>query len=312
MSPYVHRGRIVLFPLLLAALMSSPAAAAPPKQIPELGFRKEPHATHGFLTYVWASFPELPGFTFDAWCYESNVEFLDFKKLEGGSAELRHRDRSHPHVLYVTTVRPQPGAVEFVARAVVDRERDPNGELPARLPGLNLCFQLRRAEGFQSRGDPYPEFVRRCFLFTDSGRTFLLDTHRRKILHRFAEDDPRNNPPWVQMYVGVWLPVPEVTGKGWADYSTDRYTVPVIGTVSRDGKHLVAIANGSAGSLCNAWHDCLHNNPSWQPADAAPEDQRWRVKVYLMENDPQKLLENVARDFPEAAALKNQRVAAAP
>ena len=282
------------------------AAAAP--DLPELGFRKEPHSAHEYLTFVWATFPEVPGFTCDAWCYESNVQFLDFRKLEDGRAELRHRAGDLPHVLFVTTVTPEPGAVEFAARAVVDPEKDPAGKLPENLPGLNLCFQLRRAEGFRSRPDPYPEFVRRCFVFTDAGRTFLLDTDRHKILHRFPDDDPKNNPPWVQMYVGVWRPVPGVQGQGWAEYSTDRYTTPVIGTVSRDGKHLVALTNGSADSLSNAWHDCLHNNPKWTPADAPPAEQRWRLKIYVMPNDPDALLARVARDFPESTRLKEQRI----
>ena len=47
--------------------------------------------------------------------------------------------------------------------------------------------------------------------------------------------------------------------------------------------------------------------PDQGPADAAPEDQRWRVKVYLMENDPEKLLKSVAKDFPEAASLVEKR-----
>ena len=284
------------------------ASRARPADLPELGFRKEPHPTHGHLTYAWASFPDVPGFTCDAWCYESNVEFLDFQKLGDGRAELRHRSRELPELVFVTTVTPEPGAVEFVARAVVDRQQHPDGQLPDRLPGLNLCFQLRRAETFRSQPDPYPEFVRRSFLFTDQGRTFLLDTERRKILHRFPADDPKNNPPWVQMYVGVWRPVPGVQGRGWAEYSTDRYTVPVIGTVSRDGKHLAALANGSADSLCYAWHDCLHNNPKWTPAEAPPAEQRWRLKVYVMKNDPEALLARVARDFPEAMRLQDARV----
>ena len=298
----------------VAAMVFVPAAqrtqanAAPAPDLPELGFRKEPHPAHEYLTYVWATFPEVPGFTCDAWCYESNVQFLDFRKLEDGRAEMRHRAGDLPHVLFVTTVTPEPGAVEFVARAVVDPEKDPAGKLPENLPGLNLCFQLRRAEGFRSRPDPYPEFVRRCFVFTDAGRTFLLDTDRRKILHRFPDDDPKNNPPWVQMYVGVWRPVPGVQGQGWAEYSTDRYTIPVIGTVSRDGEHLVALVNGSADSLCNAWHDCLHNNPKWTPADARPAEQRWRLKVYVTPNDPDALLARVARDFPESTRLQQQRV----
>ena len=110
------------------------------------------------------------------------------------------------------------------------------------------------------------------------------------------------------MYVGVWRPAPEVQGQGWAEYSTDRYVVPVIGTVSRDGKHLAALANGSADTLCNAWHDCLHNNPRWTPPDAPPAEQRWRLKVYVMKNDSEALLARVAEDFPEANKLKSSRV----
>jgi len=293
-------------PIPTASTILLSIAAAALADRPELGFRKEPHASHGHLTYVWASFPEAPGVTCDAWCYESNVEFLDFRKLEDGSAEMRHRMRDAPHVVFVTRVTPEPGAVEFVARAVVDPEKDASGKLPDQLPGLNLCFQLRRAEGFSSRPDPYPEFVRRCFIFTEKGRTFLLDTERRKILHRFGDDDPKNNPPWVQMYVGAWRPVPGVQGQGWAEYSTDRYTTPVIGTVSRDGKRLIALANGSADMLCNAWHDCLHNNPKWAPSDAPAAEQRWRLKIYVMPNDPAALLARMAEDFPESTRLKDR------
>ena len=294
--------------LITAAAVVWPCIGIAQERLPELGFRQEPHPTHKFMPYVWASFPEVPGFTCDSWCYESAVDLVTHEMSDDGKMILKHRDRSQPHVLYVTTVTPEPGAVEFSARAVVDHEKDAGGKLPQRLQNLNLCFQLRRAEGFESRPEPYPEFVRRCFLFTDSGRTFLLDTHRRPSLHRFDADDPKNNPPWVQMYMGVWMRVPGVQGKGWAEYSTDRYTLPVIGTVSRDGKHLVAVANGSADSLCNAWHDCLHNNPKWQPADAPPGEQRWRMKVYVMPNDPEALLTRVGKDFPEGARLEAGRV----
>lgn len=286
----------------------APPATRPAVRLPKLAFRKEPHAKHKFLTFLSAAFPDVPGFTCESWCYESAVDFLDSRKLEAGKVELRHRLRGQPHVVFVTTATPEPGAVQIVARAVVDPDRGPDAKLPGSLPGLNLCFQLRRAEGFRSRPDPYPEFVKRCFLFTDKGRTFLHQTTRRKILHRWPADHRYNNPPWVQMYAGVWRPVPKVLGRGWAEYSTDRYTIPVIGTVSRDGKHLAALANGSAGMLCQAWHDCLHNNPPWLPADVPPARRRWRVKIYVMPNDPQALLARVAADFPRATRLKQKRV----
>lgn len=309
-------GALALVAVMLGGWWTSACVPAfaqadePHARVPKLEFWKEAHPVHGYLTYVSATFPNRPGLTCDAWCYESSVDFLSCESQAGGTLELRHRYREAPQVLFVTEVKAEDGAVEFIARAVVDHDRYPDGQLPASLPSLNLCFQLRRAEEFKSQPDPYPEFVRRCFIFTEQGRTFLLDTNRRKILHRFPADDPKNNPPWVQMYVGVWRPDPGVQGQGWAEYSADRYTLPVIGTVSRDGKHLVAIVNGSAATLCNAWHDCLHNNPNWEPSSAPAAERRWRLKIYVMPNDPAQLLEQVAHDFPQAARLKDQRVLA--
>jgi hypothetical protein len=100
---------------------------------------------------------------------------------------------------------------------------------------------------------------------------------------------------------GVDLPDAEAQAKSWAGYSPDRFTVPVIGVVSRDGKYLAALANDSASSMSQAWHDCLHNNPDWRP-QAGPESPRvWRLKVYAMASDPEKLLARVAKDFPGAS-----------
>ena len=111
------------------------------------------------------------------------------------------------------------------------------------------------------------------------------------------------------MYVGTWRDIPKVDPNSWADYSLDRYTTRIIGVVSRDGKYLAALANDSAVTMCQAWHDCLHNNPQWQPADAPPEQRIWRSRVYAMEDDPEGLLARVLRDFPNAGRLPPSRPA---
>ena len=241
-------------------------------------------------------FPNVPAFQCDAWCYESQVDFVDARPIEGGAVEMRHRDKQNPDALVLTTITPQPGRVLFAARVVRDPERGA-GPLPDALPGLNLCWQLRHAPAFASAPDRYPEFVKRCFIFTERGRTFLGDTQRGKIPVQTA-DHEYNNPPWVQMYVAASQPVPVTLSNAWAAYSQDRYVTPVIGTVSRDAKYLAAIANDSADSMAQAWHDCMHNNPKWLPAESAPAERRWRLAVYAMENDPAALLEKVNADFP--------------
>lgn len=154
------------------------------KSRPKLSFRKEPHKDHEFLTFVSANFSDVPGCTCEMWCYESELDFIDFRKLGEGKLELRHRVRNQPHVFIVTTAIPQPGAIELVAGLVLDPHQNSKASLPNQIPGLNMCFQLRKAEGFCSQPDPYPDFVKRCFIFTDKGRTFLHNTNRRKILHR--------------------------------------------------------------------------------------------------------------------------------
>jgi hypothetical protein len=165
---------------------------------------------------------------------------------------------------------------------------------------LNVCWQLRRAALFASQPEPYPEFVRRCFIFTDQGRTFLPDTERRPIPVK-PPTHAHNTPPWVQMYLPKGAPKDLRAGSsGWADYSPDRYTEPVIGAVSRDGKYLAALAAGNESVVSQAWHDCMHNNPGWMPAKEG-SSKEWRIRLYVMENDPDLLLERFKRDFPDVA-----------
>ena len=248
---------------------------------------------------VSADFPNIPDFICDSWCYESALDFVSAASLDGGRIELRHRDRNQPHVLIVTTVSPEPEAVEFVARVELDRENYPDSTMPKNPPGLNLCWQLKRAALFASAPDPYPQFVQRCFIFTSKGMTYLNNTERRKIPCR-PPDHEYNNPPWVQMYVGQWQEIPQSGPQSWADYSPDQYNTTVIGAVSRQGEFLTALANDSAPLMCQAWHDCMHNNPQWLPLDADTEDRRWRLKIYAMENDPERLLDRAGEDFPDA------------
>jgi hypothetical protein len=314
-----NRGRTTRFVLLALAGMVLPMRAASesgadtnvlvtvsnpaPERLPTLSVWEDTKlgGPGRKLTMLAASFPNVPGFTCDSWCYESDVDFLGANLLSGGGLELRHRFRMHTNVLLVTTARPEPGAVEIVARAVADKFT--GGALPADLPALNLCWQVRRAPTFASKPEPYPEFIKRCFIFTSRGRTFLDQTTRRRIPVR-PPDDRYNNPPWVQMYVGVWQELPVAGTNSWADCSPDRYTTRVIGVVSRDSKYLAALANDSATTMCQAWHDCLHNNPQWMPASAPPSERVWRLKIYAMTNQPEVLLERVIRDFPEARPLQ--------
>ena len=256
------------------------------------------------FNFVWVHVPEIPGCILDMLCYEHNGDLLTHRQLDGGALELRHRPVEDPNILWVTTITPEPGAVEVIVRAEVDKQRFPQGSLPKELPIPNLCLRVKRpAEDlcFSCYPDPFPEFISRCFIFTFKGQTFLNDIFRRK-MSRLPSDDPRNNPPWIQSYTAA-----KPTAAGWPD-DTNRFTIPVIGVVSRDRKHLAALATDSAERLAQAWQQCLHNFWEWQPKDAPPERQYLRMKIYIMPNDPDMLLARVEKDFPNAAKLKGKRV----
>jgi hypothetical protein len=259
------------------------------------------------LVYVKSSFPNVPNFTCDTWCYESDVEFVDAKEVDGGKVQLRHRWKAHPEVSFVTTVIPEEAAVEFLARP----ELEPPGsaKLPQFLLNLNACWQLRNAPGFASKPDPYPDFVKRCFIFTDAGLTFLDKTERNKHT-RWPPDHQFNNPPWVQVYTPVWRAVMKTPPNSFAAFSAVRYVYPIIGAVSRDGKYLAAIANDTGYNMCQAWHDCMHNNATW--TEEKPGARVWRIRIYAMENNPEALLRRVGHDFPKAMTLKENRVEAGP
>lgn len=275
-----------------------------PSVLPSLGIHK---STDGSMTFVRASFPNVPEFACDSWCYENDqLIYKSTKPLSGGRLEMRHTWKGHPQEL-VTIITPEPGKVEFYA--YLDGE-GANTVPISQYPGPNLCWQLKPAPDFASAPQPYPEFVKRCFMFTENGRVFLDKTNRALIPCRKPDEDV-NTPPWVQMYVGTWQQIPKSNPTDWAGFSTDRYTMSVMGVVSRDGKYLTALGNDSAGTMCQAWHDCEHNNPPWIQMPGGSRGF-WRVKIYAMENDPDALIEAVRRDFGSLPRQADYPVPAAP
>ena len=273
------------------------AASNPnPSELPTLGVWQEYVKKKDlYYTNISARFPNVPDFTCDLWCYESpGIEFVSAQELKDGHVELRHSWDEQDWEI-VTTATPHRRAVEVVAR--LEPTTGDGVDTPQEYPALNICWQLRRAPAFASEPEPYPEFVKRCFIFTERGRTFLLDTVRRPIPVKPASHK-RNNPPWVQMYKPAAAPDDLRSGAtGWADYSPDRFTVPVIGAVSRDRQFLTAMASGSQAMVCQAWHDCMHNNARWLPS-ADGGGKEWRVRIYAMRNSPSELLAQFNGDFP--------------
>jgi dienelactone hydrolase len=250
----------------------------------------------GRQTMVGITFPNIPDFTCDSWCYESEVDLVDIISLNQGRMKLIHKFREHPHLYLITLITPEPGAVTFTAW--IEKIKHSNESLPDNILLPNICWQLKRAPAFASEPEPYPEFIRRCFIITGNEQIFLDKTDRKKIPVR-EEKDAVNNPPWVQNYIRNDQPLPEPDPKLWAAYSDTKFARSIIGTISRDKKYLVAVANNASVSMCQAWHDCVHNNPQWLPKNASVDQQIWQLKIYVMENDIETLIKKVENDFPK-------------
>ena len=135
---------------------------------PRIGVRKEDWTPKYscLWTFVWVHVLQIPGCVLDLLCYEhSAMTYLSHRRLEGGAIEMRHQSTKDPNVVLLTTITPEPGAVELLARAEMDRDHAAEGELPDEMPRPNLCFRVKRADGcFSHFPDPFPDFISRCFV----------------------------------------------------------------------------------------------------------------------------------------------------
>lgn len=249
------------------------------------------------VIFVSAAFPGIEGFIGDSWCFENDaIEFLDHATTEDGGVAFTYRvhDSARPYLLH-TRVTPAPGALHFHGRIEIDSDGD---AAPAAIVLPNVCYQVRRGERFRtdrSYGNFYPDFIARCFIFTEDGHATLDRLSRNPIPSR-EPDHMYNNPPWVQMYAPLGQYVAS-RQTGWADYSDDRFIIPVIGITSHDGAFVTALAAPDAQMVSQAWHDCVHNGSVWEPADAPIEERMWRLTVYAMENNPRALFQRAVSEL---------------
>ena len=274
-------------------------------------------------TFITINFPNVPGSRVDVLAYvpshpELLFDFIDLSLPGDHQLRLRHRLSDIPHLNVITTFTATPGAIECEARLALDPEMPGKADdLPDKLRWPNLCWALKRAPNFGIEDgtilygwskEQYYDWIGRCFIYTEGGPTFLNDTRRRK-MQGVPDDDIQNSPPlfgWTQHYAGVWQdatrpPFPPNT-------SLDRYEIPVIGAVSNDGKYLAAVASDWTQYAIQGGGMCLHHVPQWMPADAPLLERSWRVKMYVMENDPDLLLERAKKDFPDAEKRLEDRI----
>jgi cytohesin len=241
-------------------------------------------------TYLTIRSESIPGLLLDVWCYEDKLGDATRYEKQGGAVVLIHKLEE---ATVTTRFEPSQTGVDIEVHVT-----GPTAEVVRKVQRLNPCCQFARSAAFRSEGNYVDDFVARCFVFLDAGMTLLKDTKRIPGT-RPRTDDKANYPkPWIQEYFPAWRKHPGQI-KGQRGYSPDRPVYPIIGAVSRDGKYLAAIAWPETASLGQVWHHCIHPRPLIAESfDSKTGEIRSCGKIYLMENDEEKLLARFKEDFP--------------
>jgi len=291
-----------LMPLLAAALVNVQARAGEEGMTPKLEFDEANSA-------VTITVPGIPGLRCDVWCYEDGLGKAASHRTENGKLVLVHRNPKVPGVTVTTTFAPSPGGVDQVV--TVEGE---SPEAVRKIAFVNPCVQFGHSATFGKNRRKNPgyvdDFVARCFVFLEGGMTLLGETGR---LPGSLPANDRNAPrvncekPWIQEYVPAWEKHHWKDQKGIRGYSTDRPVLPIIGTVSHDGKYLAAVAWPETHRLGQVWMYCIHPRPCILTAHRTGEKRIIsRGKLYFMPNDGKALIEAFEKDFPSWKELANR------
>jgi len=231
---------------------------------------------------------KLPGGTLDGWWLEAFCRRGSTKRpwsettiphttelvsADPKGRKLRLRSKVQPSVEVLQELRVVKEGVEF------DIELKNSGDEPVDLEWFEPCFRVDRFTGRNQTN-----YIGRCFIFTASGLTML-------------DQLPRNE---EALYRGGQVYVPKGINH---DDVNPRPISPVtpanglIGCFSADNQYLLATAWERTQHLFQGVIVCIHSDP--HVGGLKPhETKKLRGKIYLMQNDPAKLLKQYRRDFP--------------
>jgi hypothetical protein len=181
--------------------------------------------------------------------------------------------------------------------AVVHELRAENDEVDFRMTLTNRTDQpvdvewaqpCMRVDRFTGAGQD--DYLRKCFIFTESGLTWMHETDRAS--------EARYTPG--QVYVPAGVDLNDVNPR---PLSRTRPVNGLVGCVSADERLLLAMAWDQVQELFQGIIVCIHSDV--RIGGLAPgATKRRRGKLYLMDNDPDRLLQRYQQDFERAAPLQ--------
>ena len=133
-------------------------------------------------------------------------------------------------------------------------------------------------------GRTQEDYFEKCFIFTEDGLTLMHATHR--------ETEAYYTPG--QVYLPEGIDRKDVNPR---PVSRTRPVNGLVGCFSADGTVILATAWEPTHELFQGVLTCIHNDPHIGGLEPG-EKRHVRGKVYLMENDPARLLMRYEKDFP--------------
>jgi hypothetical protein len=133
-------------------------------------------------------------------------------------------------------------------------------------------------------GRKQDDYLSRSFIFTNAGLTTLNKTRRtEESLYKGG-----------QVYVPAGINLEDVNPR---PLSPDRPANGLIGCFSDDNKYIMATAWDNYQELFQGIFVCIHSDPRIGGLEAG-EVKKLRGKIYIVKNDPKKLLQRYHQDFP--------------
>ncbi len=232
---------------------------------------------------------EVPGGKVDVWYLEAycrsrstdrewkltTIPHKTEKALESTDTSIRLHCRVEGGVEVDHVITASPGQVDFQVEAVN------TGSAYVDAVWVQPCIRV----GGYTGGDQ-KSYVDKCFIFVDGKQTFLPKARRtEQAVYKGG-----------QIYVPEGIDTRDVNPR---PLSPDKPSNGLIGCVSADGSKLFATAWEPYQELFQGVIVCIHSD--FRLGGLNPgERKRARGKIYLMENDVDRLLSQYRKDFPGA------------
>lgn len=233
------------------------------------------------------SSPQIPGSPLEIWyleafCRSGSTDRDWAETVIPQTTELVQRDESGQRLVLKSTVEP---AVEAVHTITVDGdtvlfsvELTNNGAEYADVSWVQPCMRVGTFTGLGQ-----DDYIQRCFIYVDD-KPVMLD-----VLHRTQEARYKGG----QVYVPPGIDLDDVNPRPISSVRPER---GIIGCVSADGQQLLAMAWSNVQELFQGVIVCIHAD--FRVGGLAPgETKHLEGRVYVMENDPARLLDRYKRDF---------------